>query len=252
MKEFKIIPVIDILNSKAVHAKKGDRSKYNPLKSYLFNSSNPVEIIKILKDKYNFDLFYIADLDSIIKKAPNFKILNQILEISNVNVILDPGIFDLEDIYQFQKLKIKNLIIGLETIKSFKEIIQCSQIINPNEIIISFDMYKGRILSNAKDIKSQTPINLIKKFYSFGIKNIILLDLYRVGQKLGGIPPLYRKILHSFNGNVFVGGGIKNLKNILEIEKQNFSGVLIATALYDGTIDIEKLGNFDLFKGINQ
>lgn len=245
MKNFKIIPVIDILNSKAVHAKKGERTKYKPLKSYLFQSSNPVEIIRILKKKYNFELFYIADLDSIIKKAPNFQILKEILKISNIEFILDPGIVDLEDISNFLRFRIKNLILGLETIKSFKTIIQSLQILNQNNIIISVDMYNGQILSNAKEIKTQNPIKLIKKFESIGIKKIILLDLFRVGQKIGGIPQLYLDILHNFNGDVYVGGGIKNYTDILKIKEQNFSGVLIATALYDGTIEIENLRYFD-------
>lgn len=245
MKRFKIIPVIDILNSKAVHAKKGERTKYKPLKSYLFQSSNPVEIIRILRKKYNFELFYIADLDSIIKKAPNFQILKEISKISNIDFILDPGIVDLEDISNFLRFRIKNLILGLETIKNFKTIIQSLQILNQNNIIISIDMYNGQILSNAKDIKNQSPIKLIKKFESLGIKKIILLDLFRVGQKIGGIPQLYRDILHNFNGDVYVGGGIKNYTDILNIKEQNFSGVLIATALYDGTIEIENLRYFD-------
>ena len=245
MKNFKIIPVIDILNSKTVHAKKGERTKYKPLKSYLFQSSNPVEIIRILRKKYNFELFYIADLDSIIKKAPNFQILKEILKISNIEFILDPGIVDLEDISNFLRFRIKNLILGLETIKSFKTIIQSLQILNQNNIIISVDMYNGQILSNAKEIKTQNPIKLIKKFESIGIKKIILLDLFRVGQKIGGIPQLYLDILHNFNGDVYVGGGIKNYTDILKIKEQNFSGVLIATALYDGTIEIENLRYFD-------
>ncbi len=244
MKSFKIIPVIDILNSKAVHAKKGERAKYKPLKSYLFQSSNPVEIISILNSKYNFDLFYIADLDSIMKKAPNFQILKKILKISNIKVMLDPGIVELEDIFQFLKIKIKNLILGLETIKNFKIIIESFQILNQNNIIVSIDMYNGQIISNAKDIKTQNPIKFTKKLESLGVKNIILLDLFRVGQKIGGIPQLYLDILHNFNGNVFVGGGIKNYTDIINIKEQNFSGVLIATALYDRTIDIEKLRNF--------
>ena len=245
MKRFKIIPVIDILNSKAVHAKKGERNKYKPLKSYLFQSSNPVEIIRILRKKYNFELFYIADLDSIINKAPNFQILEEIQKISNIDFILDPGIVDLEDISNFLRFRIKNLILGLETIKNFKTISQSLQILNKNNIIISFDMYNGQILSNANDIKTQSPINLIKKFESLGIKKIILLDLFRVGQKIGGIPQLYLDILHNFNGDVYVGGGIKNYTDILNIKEQNFSGVLIATALYDGTIEIENLRYFD-------
>ncbi len=245
MTRFKIIPVIDILNSKAVHAIKGERTKYNPLKSNLFQSSNPVEIIQLFKKKYDFNEFYVADLDSIINKTPNFPILKQILDISDMNIILDPGIVNLEDIYLFSRFKIKNLILGLETIKSFKLINQSLQILDRNKIIISIDMYNGQILSSAKDIKTQNPFNLIKRIESLGIKNIILLDLFRVGQKIGGIPPFYLDLLHNFTGNIFVGGGIKNYRDILDYKEQNFSGILIATALYDGTIDIEKLRHFN-------
>jgi phosphoribosylformimino-5-aminoimidazole carboxamide ribotide isomerase len=244
MTKFKIIPVIDILNSKAVHAKKGERTKYKPLKSKLIQSSNPVEIIQLLKKKFGFNDFYVADLDSIIYKNPNLPILKQILEITDMNVILDPGIVNLEDIYLYSRFDIKSLILGLETLKSFTLIDQSLQILDQNKIIISIDMYNGQILSSAKDIKNQNPLKLIKKIESLGIKNIILLDLFRVGQKIGGIPPLYLDLLHNFTGNIFVGGGIKNYRDILDYKEQNFSGILIATALYDGTIDIEKLRHF--------
>lgn len=244
MEKFRIIPVIDILNSQAVHAKKGERTKYKPIKSYLFQSTNPIEIINIIKSKFDFDEFYIADLDSIIKKTPNFQILEKILSISNIDVILDPGIINLKDILEFSKFKIKSLIIGLETIKNLKVISQSLEILNQKSIIISIDMYKGRILSNAKDIENQNPITLIKKIESFGIETIILLDLYRVGQKFGGIPPLYLDILRNFKGDVFVAGGIKDYRDLLNYKENNFSGVLIATALYDGTIKIERIKNF--------
>lgn len=243
MKSFKIIPVIDILNSTAVHAKKGERTKYRPIQSTLFQSSNPVEIIRKIKKKFNLHEFYIADLDSIINKTPNFQIFKEILDISKIEIILDPGIVDLKEIYRFKDFKTKSLILGLETIKSFKVISQSLQILSQDNIIISIDMYKGQILSKAKDIKNQNPIEIIKKIESLGIKSIILLDLYRVGQKIGGIPPLYLDILKNFDGDILVGGGIKNFKDVLDYKDQNFSGILIATALYDGTIDFEKLRN---------
>jgi phosphoribosylformimino-5-aminoimidazole carboxamide ribotide isomerase len=243
MKSFSIIPVIDILNSTAVHAIKGDRINYKPLKSNLFQSSNPIDIIRTLKKKFNFYEFYIADLDSIIKGIPNMHLVKKILEISKIELILDPGIIDLKGVNRFKDLKIKSLIFGLETLKSYKVINQSLEILNPEKIIISIDMYKGQILTSAKDIKNQTPIDIVNKIESLGIKSIILLDLYRVGQKIGGIPPHYLEILNNFSGDIFVGGGIKNIEDILNYKNQNFSGILIATALYDGTITAEKLRN---------
>jgi len=243
MSNFKIIPVIDILNSKAVHAKKGERTKYKTLKSYLFHSSNPVEIIREIKNKFNFYEFYVADLDSIINKTPNFQILKEILEIADIEVILDPGVVDLKEIHQYTRFKIKSLILGLETIRSLEIISKSLQILSQNKLIVSIDLYKGEILSKVRGLKNQEPLDIIKKIESLGIRTIILLDLYRIGQKIGGIPQLYLDILSNFNGDILVGGGLKNFKDILDYKEEKFSGVLIATALYDGTIDVKKLRN---------
>jgi phosphoribosylformimino-5-aminoimidazole carboxamide ribotide isomerase len=243
MKNFKIIPVIDILKSNAVHAKKGERTKYKPLKSYLFQTSNPIEIIKKLKQEFNLFEYYIADLDSIIHKTPNFQIIKEITKIPEIEIMLDPGITDLRDILQFNEFKIKNLILGLETIKSFKIIKESLQLLNSANLIISIDMYKEKIISKALGIKKNNLFDFIKNIYSEGIRKIILLDLYRVGQKVGGIPPIYLDILHNFDGDILVGGGIKDHNDILNYKEKNFAGVLIATALYDGTIDREKLRN---------
>ena len=51
------------------------------------------------------------------------------------------------------------------------------------------------------------------------------------------------KIREIFNGEILVGGGIKNIQDIKEYKLNNFSGALIGTALHDGSIKIEELQN---------
>ncbi|MHA1491266.1 MAG: HisA/HisF-related TIM barrel protein [Promethearchaeota archaeon] len=243
MSNFKIIPVIDILNSEAVHAIKGDRIKYKPLKSKLINSSNPVKIINILDQKFNFKEFYIADLDAIINKNPNLDLLLKILKISNIKIMIDPGISNKADIKIYSKFKINKLILGLETIKKYSVITKALKILSENKIIVSVDMYNGKIISNLKKMKPQDPLKVINTLKKLGIKELILLDLFRVGQKMGGIPPLYLKIREIFDGDILVGGGIKDLTDITLYKEKMFSGILIATALYDGTLNLKKLIN---------
>ena len=238
---FRIIPVIDILNSKAVHAIKGERTKYKPLISELFQSSDPIEIIKILNHKYNFKEIYLADLDAIIKRKPNYEIISKISKFKNLKIILDPGIVKSEDILKFSRFNIKKLILGLETINSFEVIRDSLKIFGIDKIIISVDMFKGKIITKIRDLMNESPLNTILKLNNLGVRELILLDLFRVGQKLGGIPPLYLKIRDAFDGDILVGGGIKNLNDLSNYNRENFSGVLIATALYDGSINIEKL-----------
>lgn len=241
MNEFKVIPVLDILNSEAVHAVRGERQNYKSLSSYLFKTSNPIDVLKTLRFNYKFRNFYIADLDAIIYHKPNFQLLSKILEIPNISVIIDPGITEIKDLLHFTKFDINKLIIGLETVKSWKVIKEALNKLGGNRLIISLDMYKEKVISNAKGLKEKTPIGIVKKLEEIGVDQLILLDLYRVGQKIGGIPKQYLKIKDLFKGKIYVGGGIRDFEDLVKYKKFNFAGVLIATALYDGTIDIENL-----------
>ncbi len=244
MNGFKVIPVLDILNSTAVHAVKGERAEYKPLLSKLIKSTNPLEIIQLLNSKYSINEFYIADLDAIINQNPNLQLLSSILRIPGVKIMIDPGIANTADILQYSKYNINKLIIGLETIQNLQIIEKALTFLAESKIIISIDMYKGKILSKAKGLRSLSLIAIVKKLELSGIKELILLDLFRVGQKIGGIPSKYLEIKDEFEGKIYVGGGIKEFKDILYLKQHRFAGVLLATALFDGTINIEKLSKF--------
>ena len=244
MHKFRIIPVIDILNSQAVHAIKGEREKYKPLKSVLINDSNPIRIALKLKNKYLFNEFYIADLDAILQKKPNIAIISKILDIPGVEIMIDPGIETKKNVEKYFKLNIKSLILGLETLRDLKVITECLNLFDTNKIVVSVDMYNEVIQTNIKELKNQDILKVVRKIEDLGIVNIILLDLFKVGQKMGGISALYLKIREQFNGEILIGGGTKDLQDIKDYKSNNFSGVLIGTALHDGSIKIEELRNF--------
>ena len=244
MNKFRIIPVIDILNSQAVHALKGERENYKPLKSVLINDSNPTRIVVKLKDDYLFNEFYIADLDAILQRNPNITIISEILDIPGVEIMIDPGIKTKKNVEQYFKLNLKSLIFGLETLTDLKVITESLKLFDANKIVVSIDMYNEVIQTNIKEIRNQDILEIVRKIEDLGVVNIILLDLFKVGQKMGGIPSLYLKIKDVFNGEILVGGGIKDIQDIKEYKSNSFSGVLIGTALHDGSIKIEELRNF--------
>jgi len=241
MQNFKIIPVVDILNSKVVHAIKGERDKYNLLKTYLTNSSEPIDIINIFKNKFKLSTLYIADLDAIMKQKPNFAILNELSKLKDVEIMIDPGITIYEDILEFLEYNIKYIIIGLETLDSLETLRTIVNRLGNQNVILSIDMYKQKLLTRIESFQNQDPLKIISIIQKLEINQIILLDLYSIGQKLGGISSLYLKIKENFDGDVYVGGGIKDYNDIVLYYRNNFSGVLIGTALYDGSIKPQKL-----------
>ena len=241
MNQFKIIPVIDLLNSRAVHAVKGNRSEYKPLESKYFNTTSPYDIIESLHKKFGFKDFYIADLDSIMKKKTNIPLISELLKNLPINIMLDPGITNDLDLKHYSGLKISQIILGMETIKSLNVIENAINIFGYDKTILSIDMFDGKIISSIKELRNLNLIEIMKKVENMGIINYILLDLYRVGQKIGEIPNTYLKIRENYDGNFFVGGGIKDFKEIVKYKIKKFAGVLIATSLYDGTINLEKI-----------
>lgn len=232
------------MNSEAVHAVKGERDRYKPLTSKLFKSHNPEEILQFLLSNYGFKEFYMADLDAIVNKKPNFQLLTKILGIPKIKIMIDPGIVNSKDVILYSKFVIHKLIIGLEKIHNMEVIQEALSLLGQNKIIISIDLYKGKVLSDSMELRNKNPKEIVEMVNRLGVQEIILLDLFRVGQKIGGIPSQYLEIQKIFNGKIFVGGGIKNYGDILNYHQNKFSGVLIATALYDGTIDIEKVRKY--------
>ena len=67
-----IIPVIDIFNNKVVTAIQGKRDSYQPIDLKLYNTTDPLEIIDILNQRFKPSIIYIADLNGILYKKIHF------------------------------------------------------------------------------------------------------------------------------------------------------------------------------------
>lgn len=240
----RIIPVIDLLNSKVVHAVAGEREKYLPLKTILTKDLTPVKLIEAFIEKLGTREVYIADLDSILNNAPNLKILEEILNKFKLQIILDPGIKTESDFHNYQDLGLYKIILGTETIQNLDVIEHSIEIFGKNGIIVSVDMKNEKILTKCRELKNLTPIQTVLMLEKMGVTEIILLDLSRVGKKVGNIPESFIYIRKNSNISIMIGGGIKNFNDILELEKNNFSGVLIATAIHQGLIPAQKIKSY--------
>lgn len=241
MKKFKVIPVLDLLDGLIVHAVKGVRKNYKPLDSYLFEKPDPNLIIDILYNKYKFNEFYVADLNAIMNRNPNYELILKLIEKPYISFLLDPGINNFEEVIQFSSLGIKNLILGLETLENKETILKSIQLDFFKKLYVSVDMYSEKIITGIKEYQKTSTLKIIKNLSNLGVSKIILLDLERVGSKEGGIPVLYKEIRSIFQGEILIGGGIKDLNDIFDYYHFGFSGVLIGTALYDGTINLKEI-----------
>lgn len=243
-KKFSIIPVIDIMNGYAVHAIKGMRNKYEPLKSNLVDSSSPIDLIKAYFSKFSFSDVYIADLDSIIHEKLNITLLKSIHQSTALDIMLDAGVRNLYDIIKLKDLGVK-IILATETLDSLNVVNEAVNKLGSDKIIVSIDMKNKVIMARNPEIKNHSILSLIDDLKMRGITDFILLDLAKVGSKCGSFDNEYIEIRKKNPDiKIMIGGGVKNIEDLISIREQEFDGVLIATILHENIITPKDLQEF--------
>ena len=236
----KIIPVIDILDGIVVHAVRGIRKEYQPLKSVLCASADPVDVARALKG-FGFAEMYVADLDAITGGHTNFTILQQIVDETGFELMVDAGITDLARAKRVLESRVSKVIIGTETLGSIGFVAEAVEFFGSEKIVVSLDLMGDKVLSKLEFDKSKDPVVLLREFQKMGVAQIIVLDLARVGSAEGVNLPVLKRMLMNHNVKVLVGGGVRNIRDLVELKNLGVSGALLATALHSGRITLEEL-----------
>jgi phosphoribosylformimino-5-aminoimidazole carboxamide ribotide isomerase len=236
----KIIPVIDVLGGRVVHAVRGRRKEYQPLKSSLCASTNPVDVAAALKT-LGFGELYVADLDAITRGQANFSIFKNIADKTGLELMVDAGIDDLKKAESVLESHVSKVIIGTETLPSTSLVAEAVGIFGSDKIMVSLDLMGNRIISGFELGALKDSMALLREFQEAGVSQIIVLDLARVGSGEGVNMPFLREALRNIKGNVYVGGGVRDIKDLMELKDVGVFGVLLATALHSGKISLKEL-----------
>jgi phosphoribosylformimino-5-aminoimidazole carboxamide ribotide isomerase len=236
----KIIPVIDVLNGIAVHAIRGERKRYQPLRSVLCKSADPLEIA-LTFTSLGFKSLYLADLDAILGKSANFDMYREIIAKTNLELMVDAGIADITKAKKALETGVPKIIIGSETLSNLEFLNIAAKAFGEDKVIVSIDLKEGRMLSVSEAIKSMDALSFAQKLADIGISQIILLDLSRVGTEHGINSAVLENILERTSLEVFVGGGIKGIQELEQLREQGVSGALIATVLHNGKLKVDQL-----------
>ncbi len=227
---FRIIFVLDILNGNVVHAIRGERAKYKPIKgSRICNSSAPLDIISALSPKE----VYIADLDRLQHLGDNFELIKKIS--GKTMTMVDIGVENMVDVEKCAQIA-DTIILGTET-ASF-DLIEDACKRFPGRINVSIDMKSRHVLTRDRKMDMQ-PKELVKLLNGQDIRDIIILELNRVGTGSGVDVDFLKEMASSHN--ILAGGGIRDMHDINALKKIGLSGALVATAVHDGKIPLELL-----------
>ncbi len=234
---FRVIPVIDILQGIAVHAVRGHREDYHPLRSNLSAASDPVELALGLKKQFGFTELYTADLDGIIKEAANESLLSKLCAISDLDVIVDAGVNSPEEAERLLKIGAAKVVIGSETLSRLDIIEKIVEAVGSARVTGSIDIKDGEVLSKCRELRETKPVKAAHILEDNGVGELILLDLSRVGSEAGVDAQIVEKTIGVIDIPLLVGGGICSIEDVRVLRDVGASGVLLATALHRGRLN---------------
>lgn len=216
--------MIDLLNGKVVHAKRGDRAQYQPLQSPLIDSCDPLTVATALLSSYPCRDLYIADLNAIQKLSGHH--LEVILQIArqhpNVSLWVDAGIANPEDLQQWSGHHF-NLILGSENFSSLDNFLEISAMLD-KQFILSLDFMQHGY---------QGPLALIQNTQHWPEK-VILMTLAKVGSNSGIDHNLISRFAAYTNQfEIFAAGGVRDINDLKLLKDIGIKGALVASALHN-------------------
>ena len=229
-----IIPVLDLSRGLVVHAIHGDRHLYKPVTSPISSSSKPESVLSAFLELYPFKIIYIADLDAIQGTGNQATLIEKLSSrFDQCEFWVDAGIAAIQDDNNhFDGDNIK-LILGSEN-KLPSELL--TEILNKNpDILLSLDFNEAGLLGNSYLLDDT----------NLWPKQLIVMMLHRVGLNKGVDSECLNNILRiGSKHNIFAAGGIHNLNDLYQLKKTEIKGVLLASALHNGSISQDELHLF--------
>lgn len=227
IKPFQIIPVIDLMRGKVVHARFGQRDQYQPINSLLCQTSEALDVVSALLKLYPFQTLYIADIDAIQGIGNHDTLIEKMNQtFPSIAIWLDCGNHQ-------SSCKVKP-VLGSESIKDLQSYLE-----NKKPHVLSLDF-------NAQDAIGNAELHQSSEYWP---EEVICMALNAVGRKLGAD---YERLNHLIALNqsrknpsaIYAAGGVRNTEDLQTLENMGISGALLATALHNGHITGEDIVKF--------
>ena len=224
-----ILPVLDLRNGSAVHARGGDRSGYAALKSKFADSSDPYEIVAGLNRAFELNQVYVADLDALLGEPPQRALISSLAaEFPRIQFVVDYGLRPDSSAELLSETGRTSLIIATESLATLEDYRHLRKVIPCDQQYLSLDQ-KNNVQLGPSEI-----FTLADEWP----QRVIHMNLDVVGRDQGpDLAGLRRLLARRDSLDLYAAGGVRNNQDLNELNLLGVSGVLVGSALHDGRID---------------
>jgi uncharacterized protein related to proFAR isomerase len=223
-----LVPVIDLMQGRVVHAVRGDRAAYQPVRSALCAGSDPVVVARALCAASAAHSLYGADLDALQGGAVQWRAWAAVLQaLPSVGLWLDAGFADAVAAQRLHAELPADAARRVVPVFASEALTDATQALAPGHIL-SLDRRDGLRLDAAGwwDAPQRWP------------RRIIAMTLERVGAGAGPdletLAALRRRAPQAL---VIGAGGIRDAADLQRAADAGAHAWLVASALHEGRLN---------------
>jgi len=240
----RILPVLDIQGGLVVRGIGGLRHQYRPIRSKLAATSQIIDVALGFRTHFGLNELYVADLDAI---AQGNSTVDTYITLHEFGFALwvDAGLHRAKAAAPLISAGVGRVIFGLETLAGPEELAKACSLFGEH-VVFSLDLKQGTPLGDPTQWNAADALSIAEQAIAAGVGSMILLDLARVGKSEGtGTDSLCAQLVAAYpHLELVTGGGVRNIDDLRALDRRGVSGVLVASALHDGTLRREDLAEF--------
>ena len=232
-----LIPAIDLIDERCVRLTQGD---YAQTRIY---DEDPVEVARRYTD-CGIRRLHIVDLDGAKAKAPcNLRVLERVATATSLDIEWGGGIKDTDALRSAVNAGASRIICGSIAVDDAPLFTQWLQEYGAERMILGADVRNGKVATHGWLKDGGIGVEeLVEKFLSDGLSQIICTDISCDGMLQGPNFPLYTELQQRFpTVDVTLSGGISSMKDIDRAHEEGIRAVIIGKAIYEGRITLKDL-----------
>jgi HisA/HisF family protein len=239
--DMRVVPVIDLKDGTAVHAVRGERKRYRPVRSVIAGDhGDPLSLARAFRSELGLDELYVADLDAISGDGEHSSSIGALAR--EAHVMVDAGVSEPERARALLDLGAHRVVVGTETLTGPDALDRLLGELPEGAVVLSADLRDGRALSPNPQLAGLPALDAVARLHRPGLREAIVLDLARVGSGAGPDVGLIAEIHAAFpDFELLAGGGVRDVEDLRALGDAGAAGALVATALHDGVIGPREL-----------
>jgi phosphoribosylformimino-5-aminoimidazole carboxamide ribotide isomerase len=237
----RVVGVIDLKDGTAVHAVRGERERYRPVRGAIGgDDGDALALARGFGAELGLDELYVADLDAIVGTGENSATIRALAR--EGRVMVDAGVSDPARARALLDLGAQRVIVGTETLPGPDALDRLVAELPDGALVLSIDLREGRLLSPDPQLAGLPALDAVARLHRAGLRDAIVLDLARVGSGSGPDVALIAEIHAAFPDlELLAGGGVRDVVDLRALEAAGAAGALVATALHRGVIGAREL-----------